>query len=85
MPSQPLIFVMLFIGHLHCCRDPAKRRGMRADLKSTASLFWVLLRRDTDRDPEPLPMHQPKATLEMSPWIAQLIYAESSQYFSGVA
>jgi hypothetical protein len=56
---------------------------MRVDLRATASLIFYSGETPI-RDPWPLPMHQPKTTLEMRLWIAQLIYAENSQYFSEV-
>jgi hypothetical protein len=56
---------------------------MRVDLRSTASLMFCSGETPI-QDLGPLPMHQPKTTLEMRLWIAQLIYAESSQYFPEV-
>jgi len=53
------------------------------DLRSTASLMFYSGETPI-QDLGPLPMHQPKTTLEMRLWIAQLIYAENSQYFSEV-
>jgi hypothetical protein len=57
---------------------------MRVDLRSTASLMSFTPARHRFGTLGPLPMHQPKTTLEMRLWIAQLIYAESSQYFPEV-